>query len=72
VYLRVYPKRHLYLDDTWIITNFLLVSLALLLMVPVLRVGRWWQRVGAVLLCLIPGWILLERIWWSVNMLVQP
>ena len=71
VYCRVYPRHHIF-SDAWIISNFLLLSLALLLRAPVLRAGRGWQRACALLLCLIPAWMLLDRIVWSINMLAQP
>ena len=71
VYCKVYPRHHMF-SDAWIISNFLLLSLAALLMVPVIRRGLWWQRIGASLLCLIPLWMTLERIVWSLSMLVQP
>jgi len=54
-----------------VITNFLLASLVLLAMVPVLRVGRRWQRLCGISICIYPVIVALDYICWSVRVLSE-
>ena len=52
--------------DSWHILNFILAAFIIVAMVSVLRTGRWWQRLVAPLLCVIPVVFIYDFCQWSL------
>jgi hypothetical protein len=55
--------------DSWHILNFVLAAFIVVAMVTVLRTGRWWQRLLAPLLCVIPTLCIYDLCRWSMTQL---
>jgi len=51
--------------DSWYIFNLILAGIVLVVMATVLRVGRWWQRFVALVVCICPVIFIYDVCRWS-------
>jgi hypothetical protein len=52
--------------------NFVLVGLVLAAMAAVIRVGNWWQRFVALIICICPLMVVYDYCRWSLAELSSP
>ncbi|HNQ89280.1 MAG TPA: hypothetical protein PKM73_11740 [Verrucomicrobiota bacterium] len=57
--------------DSWYFCNIGLAGVALLFLAPVLRHGLAWQRVVAVLLCVVPVAVIAGGFYYSYTVLTE-
>ena len=57
--------------DSWYVLNVALAGTVLVTMVTVLRTGRWWQRVIALVVSIFPVMFIYDVCRWSATFLAQ-
>lgn len=57
--------------DSWYVFNVALAGVVLVAMVAVLRTGRWWQRLVALVMCICPVTFIYDVCRWSATIARQ-
>jgi hypothetical protein len=57
--------------DSWYVLNLVLAGVVLVAMAAVVRTGRWWQRLVALVVCICPGMFIYDVCRWSAELSKQ-